>query len=146
MDHITLNWITVFGGVVALLLSFALGTMVLIAVVATLPPTFLQTPDSSLGGTPANPILSWVRRIGKNFIGLLVIAIGLVLALPGVPGPGLPFVLVGLMLVDFPGKQQFLKKLLSVPCAGSGVLSGINALRVRLGKPPLASPQGPANQ
>ncbi len=135
MDYIIFNWNIIFWGMAALLLSFALGTMVLIAVVATLPPTFLQTPDSSLGGTPANPVLSWVRRIGKNFIGLLVMAFGLVLALPGVPGPGLPIVLVGLMLVDFPGKQRLLKKLLSVP----GVLGGINALRVRLGKPPLIS-------
>ena len=142
MEYIIFNWNTIFWGMAALLLSFALGTMVLIAVVATLPPTFLQAPDSSLVGTPANQVLHWVRRIGKNLIGLLVIAIGLFLALPGVPGPGLPFVLVGLILVDFPGKQQWVRKLLSVP----GVLSGINALRVRLGKPPLASPQGPANQ
>ncbi|MEI8371467.1 MAG: hypothetical protein WCJ35_01400 [Planctomycetota bacterium] len=142
MDYIIFNWNTIFWGVVALLLSFALGTMVLIAFVATLPPTFLQTPDTSLGSTQANPVPRWVRRIGKNLVGLLVIAIGLVLALPGVPGPGLPFVLVGLILVDFPGKQQWVRKLLSVP----GVLSGINALRVRLGKPSLASPQGPANQ
>jgi len=44
MDYIIFNWNTIFWGVVALLLSFALGTMVLIAFVATLPPTFLQTP------------------------------------------------------------------------------------------------------
>jgi len=136
MDYITIDWLIVLWGVLAFLFSFALGTGVLFAVAATLPATFLQTPDPRLSGTAVNWELYWVRRVGKNFIGFILIAIGLILALPGVPGPGLPIVLLGLMLVDFPGKHRLVQKLLSVP----RVLGGINALRVRLGKPPLAAP------
>jgi hypothetical protein len=133
MSYIIFDWITVFWGVIALLFTFALSTTVLIAVVATLPPTFLQTPDSWMVGASANPVLHWARRVGKNLIGFLVIAIGLLLALPGVPGPGLPIALLGITLVDFPGKQRLVQKLLRAP----KVLGGINAIRVRLGKPPL---------
>ena len=133
MDYVIFDWITVFWGVVALLFTFVLSTVVLIAVVATLPPTFLQAPDSWMVGASANPVLYWVRKVGKNLIGLLVIAIGLLLALPGVPGPGLPIALLGIMLVDFPGKRRLMQKLLRVP----KVMGSINALRVRLGKPPL---------
>jgi hypothetical protein len=133
MDYIVFDWIIVCWGVLALLLSFALGTGVLIAVVATLPTTFLQAPDLGSGGTSANSVLYWSRRVGKNLIGLSVIAIGLILAFPGVPGPGLPIVLLGLTMVEFPGKRRLMRKLLSVP----RVLGGINVLRVRCGKPPL---------
>ena len=133
MDYVIFDWITVFWGVVALLFTFVLSTVVLIAVVATLPPTFLQAPDSWMVGASANSVLYWARKVGKNLVGLLVIAIGLLLALPGVPGPGLPIALLGIMLVDFPGKRRLMQKLLRVP----RVMGSINALRVRLGKPPL---------
>jgi hypothetical protein len=136
MDYLIFNWITVFWGVVVLLSTFALGTTALIAVVAALPPTFLKAPDFWIIGVSANPVLHWACRVGKNLIGLVAIAIGLLLALPGVPGPGLPIVLLGIMLVDFPGKRRLVQKLFSVPA----VLGGINALRVRLGKPPLVNP------
>jgi hypothetical protein len=133
MDYVIFDWITVFWGVVASLFTFVLGTVVLIAVVATLPPTFLQIWDSWMVGSSANPVLHCARRVGKNLIGLLVIVIGLLLALPGVPGPGLPMALLGLMLVDFPGKRRLMQRLLRAP----RVIGSINALRVRLGKPPL---------
>ena len=133
MDYIIFDWITVFWGVIALLFTFALSTAVLIAVVATLPPTFLQAPDFWMVGASANPLRYWAHRVGKNLIGLLAIGIGLLLALPGVPGPGLLIALLGIMLVDFPGKRRLVQKLLRAP----KVLGGINALRVRLGKPPL---------
>jgi hypothetical protein len=133
MDFVIFDWITVFWGVVALLFTFALSIVVLIAVVATLPPTLLQARDSCMVGASAHPVLHWARRVGKNLIGLLVIAIGLLLALPGVPGPGLPIALLGIVLVDFPGKRRLVQKLLRAP----KVMDRINALRVRLGKPPL---------
>ena len=133
MDYVIFDWITVLWGVVALLFTFVLSTVVLIAVVATLPPTFLQAPDSWMVGASANSVLYRVRKVGKNLVGVLVVAIGLLLALPGVPGPGLPIALLGIILVDFPGKRQLVQKLLRVP----RVIGNINALRVYLGKPPL---------
>ena len=56
MDYVIFDWITVFWGVVALLFTFVLSTVVLIAVVATLPPTFLQARDSCMVGASANPV------------------------------------------------------------------------------------------
>ena len=133
MDSLAFQWNAILWGVVVLLLSFAVSTTVVLAVLAMLPPTFFQDPDSCIVGTSANPVLHWARRVAKNLIGFVAIGIGLLLALPGVPGPGLPIVLLGVMLVDFPGKRRLVQKLLRVPT----VLGGINALRVRLGKPPL---------
>jgi hypothetical protein len=133
MDSLTLHGITILWGVAILLLSFAASTAVVLAVLAMLPPTFFQEPDSCIVGTSANPVLLWARRVAKNLIGFFAIGIGLLLAIPGVPGPGLPIVLLGIMLIDFPGKRQLVQKLLRAPT----VLRGINALRARLGKPPV---------
>jgi hypothetical protein len=132
MDSLALDWIAILLGVVILLLSFAISTTVALAVLAMLPPTFFQDPDSRIVGASANPALHLARRVGKNLIGYLAIAIGLLLALPGVPGPGLPIALLGIMLADFPGKRRLVRKLLRAP----KVLSGVNALRKRLGKSP----------
>jgi hypothetical protein len=133
MDYVVFDWITVFCGVVALLRPSALGTMVLLAVVATLPLARLRTPDSWLVGASPKPELHCARRVGKDLIALLVIAIGLLLALPGIPGPGLPIALLGIVLLGFPGKRRLMQTLSRMP----RVVGSINALRVRLGEPTL---------
>jgi hypothetical protein len=63
----------------------------------------------------------------------LLVALGIVLSLPGVPGQGLLTVLLGLMLLDFPGRRRLEQKLLSRP----SIVNAINHLRARFGKEPL---------
>ena len=60
-------------------------------------------------------------------------ALGIVLSLPGVPGQGLLTVLLGIMLLDFPGRHRLEQKLLSKP----SILNSINKLRARFDKKPL---------
>jgi uncharacterized membrane protein YbaN (DUF454 family) len=74
-----------------------------------------------------------VGLIGKNILGVLLVALGIVLSLPGVPGQGLLTVLLGIMLLDFPGRSKLEQKLLSRP----SIINSINRLRERFGKPPL---------
>ncbi len=71
--------------------------------------------------------------IGKNILGVFLVALGVVLSLPGVPGQGLLTILLGIMLLDFPGKHRLEQKLLSRP----SIVNAINGLRGRFGKPPL---------
>jgi hypothetical protein len=59
--------------------------------------------------------------------------LGIALSLPGVPGQGLLTILIGAMLLDFPGKRRCEKWILR----RRGVLSTINKLRARRGCPPL---------
>jgi len=80
-----------------------------------------------------HPLLRWCGRIGKNLLGLLVIVAGVIMALPGVPGPGLLTILFGIMLLDIPGKRRLERWFISFPA----VLSGINRLRHRHNKPPV---------
>ena len=84
-------------------------------------------------GSVKHPILRWSGWIGKNLLGVLVIVGGAIMALPGVPGPGLLTILFGVMLLDFPGKRRLERRFISIPV----VLSAVNRLRHRHGKPPI---------
>ena len=69
----------------------------------------------------------------KNLVGLVLILLGLILSVPGLPGQGLLTVLAGVLLVDFPGKRSLLYKLVSRPL----LLQSINRLRMKFSRPPL---------
>jgi hypothetical protein len=91
---------------------------------------------------PAVPTrTSALRRIARNLLGILLIMVGVVLSVPGVPGQGLLTILLGVMLVDFPGKREAERWLVT----RHGVVAAMNRLRRRLGKPPLreSSPRRP---
>jgi hypothetical protein len=75
----------------------------------------------------------WIGRLVKNVFGGVIILLGAVASLPGVPGPGLLIMLAGLMLTDFPGKRRLELWLASRP----GVLATINRLRNFYAKPPI---------
>ncbi len=75
--------------------------------------------------------IAWA--ILKNLLGVALVVIGLVLALPGVPGQGLLTILVGLLMLDIPGKRR-----LELAIVRRGpVLRTINKLRARFKRPPL---------
>jgi hypothetical protein len=74
-----------------------------------------------------------VLLVTKNLVGVLVFLAGFVAALPLVPGPGVLFMLVGLGLVDLPGKRALELRLLRQ----RHVLQSVNRVRARFGRPPL---------
>ncbi len=71
--------------------------------------------------------------VGRNILGAFLVGLGIVLSLPGVPGQGLLTILLGIMLLDFPGKRTLEYKLVSRP----NVRGAINKLRSKFGKPEL---------
>jgi len=109
-------------------LSLAAVTIVLVR----LPATYFQDNFvSPLVGR--HLIVRWIRVILKNILGAVLILFGLLLSLPGVPGQGLLTILIGLMLLDFPGKRRIERRLVARPI----IQRAINALRARFGKPAL---------
>jgi hypothetical protein len=81
--------------------------------------------------SPQQHSLSLPWRIAKNVLGAALVVLGVIMVF--VPGQGLLTIVVGLVLIDFPGKQAWIKKILDRP----GLLDKINRLRDRYGKPPL---------
>ena len=75
--------------------------------------------------------LRWAAFIIKNFIGFLLIIAGVIMIFT--PGPGVPTILLGLIMMDIPGKRPLEAKLIQRPM----VLSAVNDLRAKYNKPPL---------
>lgn len=70
----------------------------------------------------------------KNILGAALLGLGLVMLVT--PGQGVLTILVGLLLMNFPGKYRLERWLVTRP----GVLKSLNGLRRRRGKPPFHSP------
>src|SRR5262249_29420024 len=80
--------------------------------------------------SPQKPAAS---KVGKNVLGVVLIGGGVVMSIPGCPGPGVLPALVGVTLLDIPGARRLEQRLLGEP----RVLAAVNRLRGRFGKPPL---------
>jgi hypothetical protein len=75
--------------------------------------------------------------VGRNLIGGLLLLLGLVMSLPGVPGQGLLMVLLGLMLTDIPGKRRLEQSLMRRKL----IQRAINGVRQRFSKPAIQIPE-----
>ncbi|MFC1642902.1 PGPGW domain-containing protein [Myxococcota bacterium] len=73
----------------------------------------------------------WLARLSKNLLGLCILGLGIIMLV--LPGQGLLTIMVGLWLVDFPGKYRLERHIVCLP----GALRAINHLRARAGQPPL---------
>jgi hypothetical protein len=83
---------------------------------------------------PGSPwIVRWGAVIAKNIFGAFLVLLGIVLSLPGVPGQGILTILLGLIMLDIPGKRPLEARIIKRPT----ILSAINDLRSRYNKPPL---------
>ena len=138
MDLITdaiagLTWLSIVIGIAIFVVTFSVSIGIVSLVLVKLPANYFHKDyrKEMLTGHP--PALRILAFIGKNILGVLLILVGIILSLPGVPGQGLLTILLGLMLVDFPGKHRLEQKLLHRPA----IKNSINRLRARFSKPPL---------
>ena len=118
-------------GVGVFLLSLAISFAAIGIVVVKLPANYFSThyvqdflPDSPW-------LVRWGAVIVKNVAGVLLILLGIMLSLPGVPGQGIMTILLGLIMVDIPGKRPLEARIIKRPT----VLAAVNKLRDRYNKP-----------
>ena len=128
----SLTWHNVLIGVLVFLGTFLLNLGIVSVILVKLPADHFKS-DKSKRVSGSNATIRVLKVIGKNVAGVLLIILGIVLSIPGVPGQGLLTILLGVMLVDFPGREKLEHKLLSKP----GIINTINRLRGRFGKPAL---------
>lgn len=79
-----------------------------------------------------HPVIRAIILVIKNISGVLFILAGLAMLV--LPGQGVLTALIGITLLDFPGKRALERRIVRYP----RVLSTINRLRSRAGKPPLS--------
>lgn len=98
------------------------------AVVVLWPPDHFLTERPLLEGR--HPLLRGAAHIGKNALGALLLVLGVILALPGIPGPGLAVFFIGFTLIDFPAKRRIELWLMRKP----PVRRTIDRVRLRFGR------------
>jgi hypothetical protein len=81
-----------------------------------------------------HPALRMTLLAAKNLVGLALTITGLIMLVT--PGPGIICLIVGISLMDIPGKRALERRIIAVPA----VFHGLNRLRARYGRPPFAHP------
>ena len=130
---VSLTWSKIGLGVGLFILSFGLSLAAIALVMVKIPENYFSS-HYKRDFLPDSPFLvRWGAVILKNVLGVLLILVGIVLSLPGVPGQGLLTILLGLIMLDIPGKRPLEAKIIQRPA----ILAAINNLRAKYNKPPL---------
>lgn len=125
-----LPWLAIFS-----VLTF-IGSLIVIPILVIHIPQkyFLHQKRNPAVNPGQNPGLRPVLLILKNVFGVLFVLAGLAMLV--LPGQGLLTILIGIILVDFPGKFALERKIIQQ----KKVLSAVNRLRARAGRPPIQIP------
>ena len=127
------TWQTVLMAAAIFIVTFALSLGLVSLILVKLPADYFSASSERRFWDDRARWARTLGMVGKNLLGAFLVLLGIVLSLPGVPGQGILTILIGVMLLDFPGKRDLERKLVSRP----KVRDGIDRLRHRFGKPPL---------
>ncbi|HET9575357.1 MAG TPA: PGPGW domain-containing protein [Nitrospira sp.] len=122
----TLIWLTVLSMV------FFLGTLIAIPfILVRLPADYFDVRVPRPWMKDHHPVLRLVGHIVKNAVGAIFLFAGFLMLF--LPGQGVLTMLIGISMLDFPGKRTVEAKLIGQPT----VLSVVNSMRQKFNKPPL---------
>ena len=128
---LTMGKVALFVGLFLLSIAFSFASIAVVMV--KIPANYFSShyvhdflPNSSW-------LVRWGAVVAKNVFGVFLIGLGIILSLPGVPGQGFLTILLGLIMLDIPGKRPLEARIIKRP----SILSAINKFRARYNKPPL---------
>ena len=130
------DWIQENGNILYILAALSPLSLIIIAALAPLvivrmPENYFTQRHRQKVVKPPHPVYRYSLLIFKNTLGSLFVVAGFLMVF--IPGQGLLTMLIGLILMDFPGKYRIERWLVS----NTGVLKPLNWLREKKGKPPL---------
>lgn len=128
-----LTWRNAILGTLFFIVTFAASSALVSFVLVRLPATFFHPSHDRNILVDRHHVIRWSGILVKNIIGFVLVIVGIVMSVPGVPGPGFLTILFGIALLDFPGKRRLEYKIVSRP----KVYRAINALRQKFDRPPL---------
>jgi hypothetical protein len=128
-----LTWSDILIAAGLFLLSLVISLAALTVVAVKIPQNYFSSHYRKDFMAGSSWLVRWGATIGKNVLGILLIVFGVVLSLPGIPGQGFLTILIGLIMVDIPGKRPLECHIVKWP----KVLSTLNALRKKFDKKPL---------
>jgi hypothetical protein len=125
-----ITWQSVLLGVLLFVVTFSISLAIVSLILVKIPADYFRKDKPRELWADKPPMVRFLGIFVKNLLGLLLVALGIVMSLPGVPGQGILTILLGIMLLDFPGKRDLEYRLVSQP----RVFNAINKLRHRFGK------------
>lgn len=120
-------------GVAVFLLSLGISFAAIVIVLVKIPANYFSSHYQQDFLPGSSWFVRWGAVIGKNLAGVFLVGLGLVLSLPGVPGQGLLTILLGLILMDIPGKRPLEARIIKRPA----IQAAANRLRAKFSKEPL---------
>ena len=129
----SLTWSSIGLGVVLFLVSLSLSFAAIAIVMVKIPASYFSSNYKQDFLPDSHWTVRWGAVILKNIFGVFLILLGIALSLPGVPGQGILTILLGLIMLDIPGKRPLEARIIKRPT----VLAAINKLRAKYGKPEL---------
>ena len=111
-----------------------IGTLIIVPIlVARIPHDYFSAEHKRDGlFVEQHPLIRSLLIVGKNLLGIILIIAGIVMLV--LPGQGVLTMLIGLILIDFPGKYELERRIVSQPA----VLKAINWMRNKASKQPLS--------
>ena len=128
-----ITWKSVLLGALIFLITFSISLAIVSFIMVKIPPDYFNKSHPRKLWADKPKAVRYLGIFGKNLLGVVLVVLGVVMSIPGVPGQGILTILLGVMLLDFPGKQRLEQRLVSRP----QVLNTINKLRHKFGKPKL---------
>ncbi|HPC35842.1 MAG TPA: hypothetical protein P5268_09920 [Candidatus Marinimicrobia bacterium] len=121
-----------YAGVISIITFF--GTILLMVVlILMIPADYFSNPKRRKSYLiTRRPLLGIILLTIKNLIGLIFLIVGFLLLF--MPGQGILTILIGVVLMNFPGKYRIERKLVKRP----GILQGINKIRGKFNRPLLS--------
>ena len=116
----------------ALFVGSVILSALLVGIVVVKVPANYFSPNYQRDFLPNSPWFTrWGAVVAKNIAGVILVLAGVVMLIG--PGQGVLTILIGLILIDIPGKRPFEAKIIERPA----VRNAIDKLRAKYGKPPL---------
>lgn len=126
----SITWPSILVGVLLFLVTFAISLVIVSFIMVNIPSDYFRKDRPRELWSERHPAVRFLGVFVKNLLGVVLVALGIVMSIPGVPGQGILTILLGIMLLDFPGKRDLEHRLVSRP----RVLLAINKLRHRFGR------------
>ena len=123
-EFITLAWVSF----VLVIVSIAIIPLIVIKIPEDY---FHERYRIKISKESSHPIIAQFLTGLKNIVGFIFIVLGILMLI--LPGQGILTILIGLFLMNFPGKYRIERKIVSTP----KVLKSLNWIRIKAKKPPL---------
>ena len=134
------DWIpadVLIGLTVASAICFVASLIAIPMILVRLPADYFDTRIPRHWMKDHHPLLRVIGLAAKNVVGVVFLLAGF--AMLFLPGQGVLTMLIGISLMDFPGKRALEARMVGQPT----VLGVINSMRQKFGKPPLTLAPGP---